>query len=466
MLGQKQGTLRLDGRDVIHRVASPTSLVVAGVLSGFLLALLVVVRLGYPLWSLLLVVIPVFYAVAVARQPMIGLLTVICFFSLPIRFGGFTLLQSVGVGTAGITAVWFLHQRRAIRLGNLFIPILLLGALILLSLFYTLDVARTMAYFRVWLFNLAFYLLLVNVVTRFDDLKKVIWTVMLMAAVNATVGMTDFATSGETVYRSAGAMQNPLDLGDLAALAIPLALYRFLYASGFVKYLGLALSAIFAGGVVVSMARGSFIALMVVFGVILVVERRRSGALVLVVVLALVAAPFLPAHFYDRVDNLIGQVKGTLLLEDEEGMTIRGYYNKGGMRIWMAHPLLGVGIGNFGYYFIEREFNPGVTATTGVSTHNAYLQVLTEMGLIGFGVFMWLIGATLHNLVRARRACLGDLHRWSYIGALLMSSLTVFLASASSGGLMRENLWLALCLPAAAIAVVREERAETGSGDV
>jgi hypothetical protein len=77
--------------------------------------------------------------------------------------------------------------------------------------------------------------------------------------------------------------------------------------------------------------------------------------------------------------------------------------NKGRMEIWsdsvksfMKHPITGIGIGNFPLALSEKT----ETSKMGASAHNIYLEVLVEMGLIGLGVFLWLLYRIAEKLFR------------------------------------------------------------------
>jgi O-antigen ligase len=447
--------LSLGGR--LHLPAGLTA--AAGVIAAFACVLYVVQRFGLPIWSIAVLIVAVVYGLVVVQRPVVGLFAVVSVFFLPIQIGGgVTLLQAVGAGTTGLILLSFLSKRRALVFDPVLIPLCLLGVLILVSFFYTRDAERTARFFRLWAFNMMFAWLLVNMVTDGKTLKRVLWAIVLMAAVNSVSGVLEFATASAARFRSEGLLENANEFGNLAALAFPLALYQYLYRRGSAKWLGLVLAGLCLGGVIASVSRGALISLLTVFGLMLLVERRRATALLLVAVLALAALPFVPSYFFERVDTLATDVKGTVYFGESENITIRGHYNRGGLKIFLAHPILGVGIGNFGFYFVDPEFNPGARASELVPAHNIYLQALVEMGVIGFGVLLWLIGLTIRNVIRARASSRDDPDLWPYLGGIEMMAFTVLIASFSTGNLVSEGFWLLLCLAAAAARVAGSSR--------
>ena len=435
-------------RLVGHLDASP-ALIAGGVIGAFALAMMAVLRLGLPIWSLLVVVVAALYAFLTLHRPTIGVLVVVCVFFVPLQVaGGVSLLQIVGVLTAGLLLISFSYQQRTIVVGNILFPLVLLGVLILVSFWYTRDAGRTAFYLRSWVLNMMFVLLLLNVVTTFDAFKKVIWVVIAMAALNSITGIHDYATTSEAQYRSMGLMENQNNFGHLAALAVPLALYQYLYRRGLARWLGLALCMVIVGGVVASVSRGAVLSVLVAGVATMITERRRIIPLLLVVVLALSAVPFLPDYFNERVGDLAMDVKRSVLLTDEGNMTSRGHLNTSGLRIWLAHPVIGVGIGNFGFYFMQEEYLAGLAGGNNMVAHNIYVQALAETGLLGFLVLVSVIVISVRGLWRARRAARHDTDRWVYFGAIEMMALTIAVSTASSGSLMHNDLWMFIGLTA------------------
>jgi len=439
--------------------------IAAAVVAGYALCVAGFVLLGLPLWTLTIVCAAVCYLLVVLLRPSVGLLTVVAVFFVPIQVAsGVSLLQSIGAVTAGLLLIWFLYQQRSIALVDVLLPLLLLGILILASLQYTLDAGRTMFYFKKWLFNMAFVLLLTNMVTRFDVFKQLIWCVMVMAAANAAFGMYDYAVNPLGNYRSTGLMENANSFGHLAVLAFPLAMYQYLYRTGARRWLGLGLAAVLAGGIVVSVSRGAVVSLLLVSLTMLVLERRRVLPLLLVFALGAVSVPFLPDYFHKRVGNLVTDVKKSVLLDHDgaDDLTSRGYLNSGGIKIWMAHPILGVGMGNFGHYFVEKEFNPGFRKPDRTIAHNIYVQALSETGIVGTGLLAWLILLTSRHILRARRACRHDRDRWIYFGAVEMMALAIFLSTATYGSLMNNDFWMFIALTAVSSRVAAGHTAAAG----
>ncbi|HNW60097.1 MAG TPA: O-antigen ligase family protein [bacterium] len=94
------------------------------------------------------------------------------------------------------------------------------------------------------------------------------------------------------------------------------------------------------------------------------------------------------------------------------------------------HPVIGVGVNNYDsyirqYWHIEDPF------TKIAVVHNNYLLILAEMGVIGFGAFLWLLAALLVRTVKAMQ-CRVKFFREVAVG--LFASVVCFLLASLADG--------------------------------
>lgn len=204
------------------------------------------------------------------------------------------------------------------------------------------------------------------------------------------------------------------------------------------KFAMYAMAAYCVIGVVTSFARGAFLALVAVgFWVWVRSPRKMATAVAGVVaaaVVVLAATVFLePGFFYNEIMSVFEE--GT----SEGTGSQRWELWQVGFKVWFANPIIGAGGGNFGA-FAAGHFSPGELAAFpnpnvlyGYNLHNAYMQILSEYGIVGMVAFCW---------------CLWDFHSRNKV---LKQPAAVAAWAARSGG--RFNLhYLALGLEAANIA--------------
>jgi O-antigen ligase len=82
--------------------------------------------------------------------------------------------------------------------------------------------------------------------------------------------------------------------------------------------------------------------------------------------------------------------------------SIRVELARTGLRMFAANPLFGVGVGR--YYAVSGEFSSPQLLRTYLreNAHNNFLQILAELGIVGFGAFAWLLLAVGRRIWRAR----------------------------------------------------------------
>ena len=237
-------------------------------------------------------------------------------------------------------------------------------------------------------------------------LRRFTWLIVVAMAYIAARGWFDYARGmnllqGERLQGALpGLMGNPNDLAMNMVTFLPFAAFGALTP-------GKTLARLFAAGVTVLMlgailfakSRGGFLALAVT-GLLIVVQagRLRPGLTAALLVGALALPPLMPQSFWTRVSSIVNAE------DDETGSReARLTLFQDGWDAFMTHPFTGVGAGQF------QNYNPPERQELWRETHNVELQVLSELGLIGFGVFVWLLvraATTLFqtwNAVRPRR---------------------------------------------------------------
>ncbi len=139
-------------------------------------------------------------------------------------------------------------------------------------------------------------------------------------------------------------------------------------------------------------------------------------------------------------------------------------YHLIGLDLLASHPLLGVGPNNFRWHYLSYEyrFMPG-RYLEARDLHDMYLSVAVESGVVGLAIFLWLIGAVLAALARARRT-----GRDPEIRALAegIQFALILLLTASLFGAVQTNkvLWALFAMGAAAGRLAVDEEAARASG--
>jgi len=106
-----------------------------------------------------------------------------------------------------------------------------------------------------------------------------------------------------------------------------------------------------------------------------------------------------------------------LTIGDDKSSQQRLYYWQAGVRMIEKHPLLGVGYFNFQPYFAIHESNEILYGVAQLP-HNIFVQVGTDAGLIGLGVFLMLIRCNLRTAREIQLMCAEEEGHPSFAGSM------------------------------------------------
>ncbi len=200
--------------------------------------------------------------------------------------------------------------------------------------------------------------------------------------------------------------------GSSAFNAVPLALLLWIVT-------GILLAALAA-----SFSRGAWIgAAFGLLGLLLALGGRgaRLGLIIAGMLLLLIVGgtQFLPAPIAIRLES----ISGALRLFDPSTVTVtpanfavveRMAQLWAGWKMFLTHPLLGVGPGN--YTAAYQEFTAGPWFASRGHAHNYYLHIAAEAGLFGLAAYLILLGSIVRSLYHGLIHTHGILRRAVLIG--------------------------------------------------
>ena len=196
--------------------------------------------------------------------------------------------------------------------------------------------------------------------------------------------------SGELVARMVhlGGRKNPCDIAYVFCWAAPLAVSCFVRSRRIFEKM-LASMTVMIGAIVVvgSGSRAGFLifCIMMLISLSLHIRRRllTNGFLILTVLLTII---FSMKQFsilelpFERIVSVFSV--DVLDLGSVSSMDVRLPSQMAAFRMWLANPIFGIGYSNFLYDYggLYRA-----------AAHNTYLQLLAELGLVGFAVYVALL---------------------------------------------------------------------------
>lgn len=292
-----------------------------------------------------------------------------------------------------------------------------------LSLIASPDPAAGVGKFLRYLLFAAFFFLVVQLVDGREWLLRLLRTLALSLGMAALWALVPFL-AGE-LERAGGPITDPNDFGYLMTAGLPLVAYlavvdrrwRPVWALSFV--LVLAASA-------ATLSRGVAVALLVL--VIWAVATRRlniGGLLASTATLLLVlgtAVLFFAPLIDERLEQK-GRVAGA-------NVASREALWEGAIRMTMDRPVLGVGPERYGVES-TRYVREDPVALRSPVTHNTYLEVLAENGILALGAFLVFLGGSWLGLSRVHRDSLRSGRRESArLATAMQASLLVAIVGA------------------------------------
>lgn len=192
-------------------------------------------------------------------------------------------------------------------------------------------------------------------------------------------------------------------------IIVPFAFYLILaLKTYFRRYIGILYLIIGPLAVILTFSRISYILLVLVLVAALWMmaqSGRRNFLNILLVVLIAVSILFVTVP-WERVTERSSTIVPALQKADPENpkvQTSRVQHWLGAIIIFVDHPLIGAGFGNFGHQFLTAQFSvPSQYAkhvfTRFRSPHSTVLGIMAELGLVGIVLWMWLQALGLQNL--------------------------------------------------------------------
>lgn len=284
---------------------------------------------------------------------------------------------------------------RRIRLGLPVAPLLpevggvvALGLLMLATLPFSIWKAGSLETFTdLFLKALLIFILMLHAVATPRRLEQFVGLILACCAYLAINAVVDYSrgvnlTYGRVRGTVGGIFGNPNDLAmnlvtffplALAGLIAPLRTWKRLFCGG--------LAIVLLGAIVATQSRAGFlglVAVLVLAGIWL--GRRRPGMIGAGLVAAMLAGPFVPSAYWERMAS-IGNKE-----QDQTGSyEARRRVMEEAFQAFLDRPLTGVGVGQF------ENYAPEGRAESWHESHNVLLQLAADLGIFGPLIFLFLI---------------------------------------------------------------------------
>jgi len=225
--------------------------------------------------------------------------------------------------------------------------------------------------------------------------------------------------------RAYGTFDQPNPYAGYLNMVLPLAVALAALAPTRRQKLGCAvLAPALAGALLASESRGALLAGLLAVGVVLSCVNRGIYRLAWLSCLALAAGGWmaalglLPLGPFERLLDAVGLggVSFGNVTTANFSAVERAAHWLAGVRMFAAHPLLGVGIGN--YEVAYPAYHPRGWYAALAHAHNYYINVAAEAGIVGLVAYLLLAGSALWYSYAATKQCTDALCSAAILGVL------------------------------------------------
>ena len=268
------------------------------------------------------------------------------------------------------------------------------------------------------------YLLLENVITSEDRLRKVMFT-LVIGGIFPAVGTISHYKEGILVEHSRAAWRgifgNPNEVAYALIILVPIAMVLASKSDLPIRIGIWLILAVYMLAIFLTFSRGGLLALFVVVG--LMGWKQKSPVIKIAMAAALIGGLVAIPMFWTRSSGGFSNIKQDGSVQ-ERMVTLEA-----GMRMFFRNPLLGVGPGDSSVayaLYAGRDSNCGCHDQLVV--HNAYIQALAETGIAGFVPFVLFLFVSLYQAWKMETGPIG-----SYAMALELAMWGLVLCCISGG---------------------------------
>jgi probable O-glycosylation ligase (exosortase A-associated) len=214
------------------------------------------------------------------------------------------------------------------------------------------------------------------------------------------------------------------------ALCMVLPLMRYLQLQAktiYVRWMTWALMGMTVLSILGTYSREGLITIVAVTFLLIMKGRRRFSILILVLISLPLLLNFMPQHWKNRMYGL------------ESGHAVASESFQGRVQSWEFATSVGLHFpfsgGGFGVWKSDKMWNQyGPPGAIHRAIHSIFFQVLGEQGLLGFGLYMIILGLAWRNLAVVRKRTRGDPeNRWlSDLAGFMQVSLAAYIVAGSA----------------------------------
>ena len=358
--------------------------------------------------NILIVFIGIVFSGVVLSNPFLGIVFIAA--SLPITdlLPSIPFLSSILPLVGGVSILGYLFQNRKkhgkVLKGSR--SILVLGALFIFWIYITHPQAAWFGSDRNWMLSYLQLVILAFLAEELlDDPKKnriFIWVFSVAAVVSSIVAIQQgyIGEDIDTSIRTGGLSEGANSAGRYFVIGMIFFVHlRTTEQKPLLKILSSLGIVITFIGVFYTVSRTAMVLLFTAIGLIILLNPRRklNFPLIVLFIISILALTVLS----DTVFRILGSIIPSIS-QGTDTIGLRYKLWDAGFRMWKDNPITGVGIGRYPYElpFYGTDISAGYKHLV---AHNTYIQLLSETGIVGLGIWLCAVIISVVNLWKASR---------------------------------------------------------------
>lgn len=306
---------------------------------------------------------------------------------------------------------------------------------------------------------------------RMERILKIFVAAFVPVALYAIIQFYGFDPFPWPIGRSASTIGNPVILGAVLSLAFPfIIVLLFVTKSNAVRIYWGVIAVLFLVGIITTLSRGPFAAIIVSFIIIFMMNLRKfktNFKKIIIFIVPLVVLAFVFAAFsYGGMAKITDRIKTVSNIKTDGNILARLVYYKAAINGIKDYPILGVGFENYRIVYPKyRLFEDNIYHKDTIPTmvHNGYIQTALTNGIPALVLYMVLVLFVFVFLIKAFRKTQNIDMRFLYSG--FAASIAGYLIQDLTGWLeiaLTPFFWIMLGLGVALSSVENQKANITG----
>lgn len=405
-------------------------LAVAAVLAGAMIAMLNA-QFGNPL-KVLIIIVGMFAALATVWRVEWGLLAFV--FMSYTRFSDVMVSNGAPSTAQPFLALlfliifmrWMMYGEKPANWLTAAALIVIYGLVGVASFLYADDVVRVKYGVTSYFKDAVIVVVIVMLLRTHETLRRTIWMLLaagiFMASITTFQQLTGtfdndyygFAKAGrmqiiegqEDDYRISGPIGDPNFYSQVLLALVPMGIERLWNERNKkLRWLAIWMLLVCIASIIFTASRGAFVAMLIGIGIMFLRRPPKPITVIAAVIGLILVIPLLPPGYTARLKTIPDAIPGlsTKDVRTEASFRGRSSAQQAGIRMFLANPLFGLGVGNYGNHYQEYARDLGLDSSRwDQAPHNTYLEILTEKGLFGLAIFTWMMWVIFRGMKRAR----------------------------------------------------------------